>query len=191
MPTITALVKTKDHYGIGAICCGPPIISDNLLFIPPNIFGSIQAIFSKENCDRVNDHFQNGGKFNGINNTDTIPNLRQYVFFIDDEIRKYTGGDVKDPYEINSNNIVISANRIGDYKHGFSLFKSLMKYYSDDVVDCIIKSFRENKHIGFDSVCQNRGISSTTFHISVYKKDGERIYYDEIYSPNEEPLDQI
>jgi hypothetical protein len=191
MPTITALVKTKDHYGIGAICCGPPIISDNLLFIPPNIFGSIQATFSKQNCDRVKDHFINGGKFNGINNTDTIPNLRQYVFFINDEIWKYTGGDVKDPYEINSNNIVVSANRIGENKHGFSLFKSLMKNYSDDVVDCIIKSFRENKHIGFDRACQTRGISSTTLHISVYKRDGERIFYNEIYSPNEEPLDQI
>jgi hypothetical protein len=191
MPTITTLVKTKDHYGIGAICCGPPIISDNLLFIPPHIFGSIQATFSKQNCDRVRDHFQNDGKFNGINNTDTIPNLRQYVFFINDEIWKYTGNEVKDPFEIKSNNIVVSANRIGDFNHGYSLFKSLMKNYSDDIVDCILKSFRENKHIGFDRACQTRGISSTTFHISVYKKSGERVYHKEIYSPDSEPLDQI
>ena len=191
MPTITLLIKTKDQYGIGAICCGPKVISDNLLFIPPNIFGSTQALFSKTNCERVKQHFQNGGEFNDINNEDQYYNNRQYVFFENNIIKKFTGDKVKDPYEINSNNIVVSANRIGDYKHGFSLFKSLMKYYSDDVLDCIIKSFRENKHIGFDSACQNRGISSTTFHISVYKKDGERIYYDEIYSPDAEPLDQI
>jgi hypothetical protein len=191
MPTITLLIKTKDQYGIGAICCGPKVISDNLLFIPPNIFGSTQALFSKTNCERVKQHFQNGGEFNDINNEDQYYNNRQYVFFENNIIKTFTGDKVKDPFEINNDNIVVSANRIGDIKYGFSLFRSLMENYSDDLVHCIIKSFRENKHIGFDSACQNRGISSTTFHISVYKKDGERIYYDEIYSPDAEPLDQI
>ncbi len=191
MPTITVLIKTQDQFGIGAICCGPKIISDNLLFIPPNIFGSIQASFSETNCHRVKYHFQNGGEFDNINNNDTLDHSRQYVFFENGTIKTYTGDNVKNAYTKFNNNIVVCANRVGKPEYGNSLFNSLVKHYSDNVKDCIINSFRENKHVGFDNVCTNKNISSTTLHISVYNKIGGIIYNKEIYSPNQEPIDML
>jgi len=191
MSTITVMIKTKDLYGIGAICCGPKVISDNLLFIPPNIFGSTQALFSETNCERVKQHFQNGSEFKDINNEDQYYNNRQYVFFENDIIKTFTGDNVKDPYTIFNDNIVVCANRIGKSEYGDGLYNSLVKHYSDNIKDCIINSFKENIHIGFDSVCYNKGISSTTLHISIYNRSGEIIYNKEIYSPDTEPIDQL
>ena len=191
MPTITAMVKTPEQYGIGAICCGPKKISDNLLFIPPNIFGSIQALFSEENNDRVKQIFQSGGDFNNINDNDNHFKNRQYLFFENNNIKVFTGDNVKSPYTKFNDNIVVCANRIGKSEYGDSLYNSLVKHYSENIIDCIINSFKENKHVGFDGLCYDRGISSTTLHISIYNRSGDNLYYKEIYSPNQEPIDML
>lgn len=191
MSTITVMVKTPEQYGIGAICCGPKLISDNLLFIPPNVFGSIQALFSETNNNRIKDHFKTGGEFKDINENDIYYQNRQYVFFENDTIKTFTGNQVKDSYTNYNDNVIVCANRIGKKQYGDNLYNSLLKHYSNNITECIINSFKENKYIGFDSSCYSKGISSTTLHISVYNRSGDIIYNKEVYSPDSEPIDQL
>jgi hypothetical protein len=189
MSTITAIVKTEDHYGICAITCGSKTMSDSLIFIPPNIFGSAQAVFTVENTKRVRDILSEGGKFVDIIQGDSGFENRQYVFFLDDMVKYYTGIQVGKIYENHNDNVVVVANRIGSSEFGDNLFQSLNNNYSEDLVDCLIKSFKENKHVGFDFACRIKNISSTTLYIGVFRKNGQVVYQNEIYSTTDDPID--
>lgn len=191
MSTITALVKTEDHYGICAITCGSKTMSDSLVFTPPNIFGSAQAVFTVENTKRVKDILSEGGKFVDIIEGDSGFENRQYVFFLDGLVKYYTGTKVGKVYENHNDNVVVVANRIGSSEFGDNLFRSLNNNYSEDLVDCLIKSFKENRYVGFDFACRPKNISSTTLYVGVFRKSGEVIYEDEIYSTTSDPIDLI
>lgn len=191
MPTITTILKTDKHYGIGSITCGPKILSDGLIFLPPNIFGTLQAGFTIDNTKRILEHFQNGGEFNNIHSGDGNPDSRQYLFFENDFVKTYTGESVRNTYERYNDNVIVLANTIGSTDYGDSFYNSLVNNYSDNLEDCIIKSFKENIHIGFDKRCKTRGISSTTLYVSVFTKEGENVFNKEIYSPDSEPILQL
>lgn len=188
MPTITTIVKTENHYGIGCITCGPKIISDQVVFFPPNIFGTLQAGFNIPNRDRIIEHYKNGGTFENIHNGDERYYNRQYLFFENNQIKTFTGDKVTSVYERYNDNIIVLANIIGSNDYGDSLYNSLVKNYSDNLEDCIIKSFKENIHIGFDKRCHSKGMSSTTVYVAIYTKLGNPILTKEIYSPYSEPI---
>ena len=189
MGTITCLVKTKELYGSMAICCGPEIISDNLVFIPEKVFGSVQALFSSSNVLRVKQHFLDDGVFENINDGDPYFNSRQYVFFIEDKIKVFTGDRVKSPYVFENENIVLCGNRVGDENFMISLFDSLCRNYTDDLESMLTKSFKENKFVGFDYVCKDRGVSSTTLCLRVYSKKGKLICGKDLYHNSKDVLD--
>ena len=191
MPTITTILKTEDHYGIGSITCGPKVLSDALVFFPPNIFGTLQAIFDVPNTNRIMEHYKNGGTFDTIHNGDERYNDRQYLLFENNQIKTFTGDKVINVYEKYNDNIIVLANTIGSNDYGDSLYNSLVKNYSNDLQDCIVKSLKENIHIGFDKRCYSKGISSTTVYVAVYTKEGNPIYTKEIYSPDSEPISQL
>ncbi len=191
MPTITTIVKTKDHYGIGSITCGPKILSDGVVFFPPNNFGVLQALSHESNNQRVIDIFRNGGTFDNIHDGDEKYQWRQYLFFQDDNVITYTGERIKNVYEKYNNNIIVLANSIGSKEYGDSFYNSLTRNYSDDLVDCIIKSLKENVHVGFDLRCEHLGISSTTVYVAVYERGGKNIFSKEIYSIDSEPIDKL
>jgi hypothetical protein len=191
MPTITTIVKTKDHYGIGSITCGPKILSDGVVFFPPNTFGVLQALSHESNNQRVMDIYRNGGTFDHIHDGDEKPQWRQYLFFQDDNVITYTGERIKNVYENYDDNIIVLANSIGSKQYGDSFYNSLKKNYSDDLVDCITRSLKENVHVGFDLRCEHLGISSTTVYVAVYERGGKNIFSKEIYSIDSEPIDKL
>lgn len=191
MPTISTILKTDTHYGVGTITCGPQLRSDSVVFIPPNIFGCLQATFSENNANRIRDHFKNGGDFNSINDNDKNGIGRQYLFFENNIVKTFTGEKVNYIYERYNDNIVVLANTIGSQDYGDSLYNSLIKNYSDNLQETIIKSLKENIHIGFDKRCHPKGISSTTVYVGVYTKEGNKIFGKEIYSEDSEPLHQL
>ena len=191
MPTITTILKTEHHYGIGSITCGPKLLSDGLVFFPPDIFGTLQATFSVPNTNRIMLHYENGGRFDTIHIEDKGYNSRQYLFFENNQIKTFTGDKVTNVYERYNDNIIVLANTIGSTDYGDSFYNSLVNNYSDNLEDCIIKSFKENIHIGFDKRCKTREISSTTIYVSVFTKEGDVIYTKEIYSPDSEPIHLI
>jgi hypothetical protein len=189
MSTITAIVKTEDHYGICAITCGSKTMSDSLIFIPPNVFGSAQATFTVENTKRVKDVLSEGGNIKDIIEGDLGFENRQYLFFLDGLVKYYTGIQVGKVYENYNDNVVVVANRIGSSEFGDNLFRSLNNHYSEDLVDCLIKSFKENKYVGFDFACRTKNISSTTLYVGVFEKNGKVVYQNEIYSTTDDPID--
>lgn len=191
MPTITTILKTDTHYGVGSITCGPKVLSDGIVFIPPNIFGCLQATFNENNTNRIIDHFINGGGFNTIHDNDENSNGRQYLFFENNIVKTYTGDKVRNVYERYNDNIIVLANTIGSQDYGDSLYNSLIKNYSDNLQETIINSLKENIHIGFDKRCHPKGMSSTTVYVGVYTKEGKNIYNKEIYSEDSEPLHQL
>lgn len=188
MSTITALVKTEDLYGICAITCGSKTMSDSLIFYPPDIFGSAQAVFTVENTKRVKDILSNGGNFEDIIKGDTNFENRQYVFFLNGLVKYYSGDKVGKVYENHNDKIVVVANRIGSSEFGDNLFRSLNKNYCEDLIDCLIKSFKENRYVGFDFACRTKDISSTTLYLGVFKKNGNVLYEKEIYSIIDDPI---
>ena len=189
MGTITCLVKTQELYGSITICCGPKIISDNLVFIPEKVFGSVQAFFSSDNVLRVKRHLLDNGSFENINDADPHFDYRQYVFFIEDKVKVFTGERVKSSYVFESENIVVCGNRVGQEEFMISLFDSLCRNYSDDLESMLIKSFKENKFVGFDYACKDRGVSATTLCLRVYSKNGELICGKDLYHNSKDVLD--
>lgn len=188
MSTITALVKSENQYGICAITCGSKTMSDSLVFVPPNIFGSAQAVFSVENTNRVRNILSEGGDVEDTIEGDLISEKRQYVFFLNGLVKYYTGTGVGKVYENHNDNIVVVANRIGSSEFGDNLFRSLNQNYSEDLVDCLIKSFKENRYVGFDFACKTKNISSTTLYLGVFEKNGNVFYEKEIYSIIDDPI---
>ena len=188
MSTITALVKSENQYGICAITCGSKTMSDSLVFVPPNIFGSAQAVFSVENTNRVRNILSEGGDVEDTIEGDLISEKRQYVFFLNGLVKYYTGTGVGKVYETHNDNIVVVANRIGSSEFGDNLFRSLNQNYSEDLVDCLIKSFKENRYVGFDFACKTKNISSTTLYLGVFEKNGKVFYEKEIYSIIDDPI---
>lgn len=189
MGTITSLVKTQELYGCIAITCGDKIINDSLVFIPNKTFGFVQALFSGGNVDRVKQHFLDGGVFEDINNGDPHFDYRQYVFFIEDKVKVFTGERVKSSYVFESENIVVCGNRVGQEEFMISLFDSLCRNYSDDLESMLIESFKENKFVGFDYACKDRGVSATTLCLRVYSKNGELICGKDLYHNSKDVLD--
>jgi|LauGreDrversion4_2_1035121.scaffolds.fasta_scaffold115705_2 hypothetical protein len=191
MGTITCLIKTEELYGLGSITCGSPTLSDSLVFCPPSTFGSVQALFSSSNAQRVKDHFLEGKSFETIGDDDPYHSMRQYVFFNGGEIKEFTGDKVPLAFVKKEENIIVCGNRVGKESYGENLFNSLVKYYSNDLEDVIIKSFRENKYIGFDDVCKSRGISSTTFSLKLFQKSGKLISSRDLYHSSKDIIDLI
>ena len=164
-------------------------MSDSLIFIPPSVFGSAQATFTVENTKRVKDVLSQGGNIKDIIEGDLGFENRQYLFFLDGLVKYYTGIKVGKVYENHNDNVVVVANRIGSSEFGDNLFRSLNNHYSEDLVDCLIKSFKENKYVGFDFVCKTKNISSTTLYIGIFQKNGKVVYQNEIYSTTDDPID--
>ena len=191
MGTITCLVRTEELYGLGSITCGSHTLSDSLVFCPPFTFGSVQALFSSSNAQRVKEHFLKGKSFDTIGDDDPYRSGRQYVFFNGGEVNYFTGEKVPLPFVKKGENIIVCGNRVGEGIYGENLFNSLVKYYSNDLEDVIIKSFRENKYIGFDNHCKSRGISSTTFSLKVYHRDGRLVCSRDLYHGSKDILDLI
>lgn len=169
MPTISILLRQKEERVICSFSCSDVKISD-MFIVGEDYIGVAQSYFTEENTQDLSEYVCTNGTIEGYDEPDQ--DYRQYGFVYDGHYEAHHGEKCLGYYGHHySDGLLLIGNRVKNEKVFLSLFNDL-KSSEGSAYQRITESLSKNKVVGFDSECEQYGISCSSISYIEYDKDG-------------------
>ena len=188
MPTISILLRQKEERVICSFSCSDVKIND-MFIVGEGYIGVAQSYFTEENTQDLSEYVCTNGTIEGYDGPDQ--DYRQYGFVYDDHYETYHGEKCLGYYGHHySDGLMLIGNRVKNEKVFLSLFKDL-KSSEGSAYQRITESLSKNKVVGFDSECEQYGISCSSISYIEYNKDGSVKRLIEYVGKDMDPIDVL